>query len=490
MILREAHHEYQLLTREQMFLAATTLVFLTGLGLTKALPILVPWLRSQLRFKPGVKGGGAIRIGSILLRDDTRLRQTHIVGATGTGKSVLLEQLVFQDLARGYGAVIIDPKGDRELYERVRGYCKLLGREEDLHLLSATYCEESVRWNPCRLGNVSELQSKFFNSAIYTEPHYAKACELGLLKAFKGLTSEMADGFTVSDLLIKLMEISQEEKDATIKGLFLDLYNLAEGEWREILCCGSKNRESTEISLLDITRKNEILFVDLPTESKSVQSTRMGRLLLQELMLISGLRKTFPNIRAGKPFSVYIDEFDAFATENFATFLNKGRSSGFMIHMAHQTLSDLEKVGKHFEGQVLGNTNVRFIFRQDDPVDAERWSKFLGTQKVTKKTHQAQDGNLTGMTSNRETQEFKIHPDTIKELLVGECIFSAKTERELKKVRIPFLDKLNSKSRQFPVQRSATDHSPVDRRKSLDQLKDRFEIFLQANEIVKGDEPA
>jgi conjugal transfer pilus assembly protein TraD len=415
------------MTREQLALAAVTAMGLLAAGLGKAL---------QSRALPSLGGWGrrkgpGIPVGRAWLSDDARLRHTHIVGATGSGKTVLIEQLLLEDIKSGRGALVIDPKGDRELYERVRDQCRQLGREKDLHLLSATYRDESAVWNPCGLGDVSELQSKFFNSAIYAEPHYAKWCERALLQAFNEMVPEHPKGFTVSDLVDRLETFceSQKGRDEKMEGLFLDLYNLAKGEWGPVLCCDDDvGGEKTEVSLLELTRNNQILFVDLPTEAKKVQSARIGRLLTQELMLISGLRKIYPAIRSEMPFSVYIDEFDAFATESFATFLNKGRSSGFMIHIAHQTLSDLNRIGPDFAGQILGNCNVRFIFRQDDPDDAERWSRFIGTRIAVKKTYQTQDGSRTGMSSNREVQEFVVAPDKIKALKIGQAILSIKTD--------------------------------------------------------------
>ena len=48
------------------------------------------------------------------------------------------------------------------------------------------------------------------------------------------------------------------------------------------------------LQMLEFVQQGKILFVDLPTEAKAVQSSRIGRLLLQEVMLISGLRKALP----------------------------------------------------------------------------------------------------------------------------------------------------------------------------------------------------
>ncbi len=394
-------------------------------------------------------------IGSIRISDDARLRHTHIVGATGSGKTVLIEKMLYSDLARGLGALVIDPKGDREFYERIRSYCRSIGRESDLHLLSASRAEESVLWNPCRLGDVSELQSKFFNSSIYDHHFYAKAVELGLLRAFQSLNRARPQGFDLHDLCQTLQGMAAESKDETLKGLFFDLNSLALSEWGDLFCGGGLSSSKREITLFDITRRNEILFVDLPTEAKKTQSQRIGRLLLQEFTLLSGMRKNYPHLKGERPFSIYIDEFDAFATPGFATFLNKGRSSAFMIHLAHQTLSDLSLVSKEFAGQIMGNTNVRFIFRQDDPDDAETWSRFFGTRNAIKRTFQTQDGTSTGLSSNREVLEFRISPDTIKDLPIGECVVSIKTDRIFEKIRVPYSDGEHPSQPKLPMIRES-----------------------------------
>jgi hypothetical protein len=383
------------------------------------------------------RNSAGVRLGPVFLGDDDRVRHCHIVGSPGSGKTEMTKSLIFEDIRRGRGCFIIDAKGDRELFEEVRGFCRTVGREGELKLLSATYPDESAVWNPCGLGNASELQSKFLNANIYSEPFYAKACELGLIQAFNELTKRKRGGFSLPDLVRELKYLADKQKSDSIEGLFYDFGSLAQSEWAQILGCSPDWASGRETSLLDIVQKNQILFVDLPTEGKSIQSSRIGRLLTQELILLSGLRKSYPELNSSGVFSVYIDEFDAFATEIFIAFLNKGRSSRFMIHIAHQTLSDLRRISADFAGQVLGLCNVHLICRQDDPDDAEFWSRFIGTRAVIKRTFQTQDGHMTGMSSNRETLEFIVGPDEIKTLRVGECVVSIKTQKMSRKVRLP-----------------------------------------------------
>jgi hypothetical protein len=392
-----------------------------------------------------------IRIGKIELGGQDRLRHTHIVGATGSGKSVLLENLILADIKNGLGALIIDPKGDRSFYERIKKECKAMGREEDLHLISANYPEESRAWNPCRLGDVAEVHSKLINPWVFSEPFYEKSCHRALLHALNALDASKAPYFLPDvQKKIKNAPVSKDH----IQGLDHDLGNLIESEWKELLMAGPNKLGLKELSILDAVRKNEIIFLDLPAEGKSTQSKLVGKLFLQELMLISGLRKVYPGLRTGKPFMIYVDEFDAFANESFITFLNKGRSSDLAIHLAHQTLSDLKKVSPEFQRQVLGNTNVRFVFRQDDPDDAETWALFFGTKEVVKSTYRVSAGSETGDSSNRLSREFNIHPDAIKALGTGECVYSAKSRRALEVIKVP-LPRAIAGAMKMPISRAS-----------------------------------
>jgi len=466
----------------QLALIATmafALILLYGSNGILKLSKLIFGMLSLGRFKTSMLKKTHVSLGEILLTDEDRMRHTHILGATGTGKTVLIEQLIYQDLMRGYGVLIIDAKGDRELYDRVKSFCKKIGRENDLKYLSSTNLKESVRWNPCRLGNSSELQNKFFNSSKYENSFYAKACELALLQVFNKIGDE--PNLTLSEMRDELNRLSKDGKDEFLKGLYFDIQNLSSGEWSPVLGTSPKEGNQEEISLLDITRKNDILFVDLPTEGKAVQSSRLGALLLQEITLISGMRKRCPFVKSEQPFSVFVDEFDAFATDPFISFLNKGRSSGFMIHLAHQTLSDLRKVSPTFEGQVMGNVNNRFIFRIDISEDAEKLSKLFGTKSATKQTYQTDGGSHSGKGSTRDVQEFEIHPDAIKRLKTGECIFSVKTTGVIKQIRVPALkDHLQKAS--LPISRNTLSQSITKEIKKHDPYAELTDLISGASQ--------
>jgi hypothetical protein len=286
-----------------------------------------------------------------------------------------------------------------------------------------------------------------------------------------------------------------------IQGLTIELQSFAKSEWGRILCMPQSGNGPNQpvISLLDIRLRNEILYVDLPVQAKAIQCSRVGKLLLQEIVLLSGLLQLHPELRTTCPFSIFVDEFGSFATEEFAKFLSMGRGSNFMITFAHQTLGDLERVSKPFRELVMGISNNRFIFRQDNPKDAEEWAKYLGTQTVTRKTYRTSGGLQTGDSSNRESEEFLVHPNKIKTLRVGECVLSMKTERVLRRLQLQFPPKLPKQrlgvlEREMPDDRLRGIGSPgLKERKSFEEMNsgttEQGNILEAARQAGRGQKP-
>ena len=60
----------------------------------------------------GIEIGRVSSQAPLMLADRDRARHTYILGATGTGKSTLMQRLINQDIANGEGIILIDPHGD------------------------------------------------------------------------------------------------------------------------------------------------------------------------------------------------------------------------------------------------------------------------------------------------------------------------------------------------------------------------------------------
>lgn len=55
----------------------------------------------------------------VRLSPEARVRHMHVIGASGTGKSTLLLNLIRQDVENGQGVALLDPHGD--LVNRILG---------------------------------------------------------------------------------------------------------------------------------------------------------------------------------------------------------------------------------------------------------------------------------------------------------------------------------------------------------------------------------
>lgn len=116
----------------------------------------------QRFFPPGDIGGDPWLHGveideqPVTLKLAERAGHTLVVGTTGVGKTRHAEFLIAQDIRRGDNVVIvIDPKGDLSLMQRVCREAKRSGRENELTVFHLGYPEVSARYNP--LGDFTRL---------------------------------------------------------------------------------------------------------------------------------------------------------------------------------------------------------------------------------------------------------------------------------------------------------------------------------------------
>jgi hypothetical protein len=97
-----------------------------------------------------------------------------------------------------------------------------------------------------------------------------------------------------------------------------------------------------------------------------------------------------------KPFAAIIDEFADLATEDFIGFLDRARSSRMSVVVAHQEISDLNRISLEFACRLMGNTSTLYAVLQKRPDSAEIIAGIAGTKAVKEETHQ-HDGEINRM---------------------------------------------------------------------------------------------
>lgn len=384
----------------------------------------------------------------------------HIVGASGFGKTVLISHILRSRIEGGRGCLFIDQKGDRETIEQFTSYVRAAGRLSDLKVFSLALHDNSSSYNLLNNGSATELRDRIMGSLIWSEEYYknqsagflmhllAGLCWLRDNRSLKidielivrclkdvdyiaGLTKQIP--YELDRVRMRLEEahsfLSSNDNFKSLQGLRVQLESIAYSDFGDRVLW-SENA----IDLFEAVRAGKIVFMFLDTRRFGETARAVGRFIIQDLKAVSARIDSEITASDRRPFTVIIDEFSDLADEEFVGFLDRARSSRIGIVVAHQEISDLDRISPQFCGRLMGNTATLFAFLQKRPESAELICGIAGTRRVKEVTQQFDSKMLiripTGMQSEKEVDEFIIHPNVVKSLGVGECVVVSKYPRK------------------------------------------------------------
>ena len=110
--------------------------------------------------------------------EDARQHIT-IPGTTGSGKTTAILSLLANALAQGSGFVLVDGKGDRDLFGKVLALARRFGREDDVRALNfmvASGLKQSHTWNAFATGNADAIPNCWRASSASRRPMTRTAC--------------------------------------------------------------------------------------------------------------------------------------------------------------------------------------------------------------------------------------------------------------------------------------------------------------------------
>ncbi len=384
--------------------------------------------------------GAAVRIPERALR-------THglILGATGAGKSTTLLALMKDQLSRGRAVVAIDLKGSPAFADSLRTAAEHAGRRFTLWSPDG-----SVHWNPLASGNATELKDKLLGTERFTEPHYRRAAERYLQLAIQaGQELAGAEPLTLSQLVallsperlaIATRSVTPQRRDhlreyissltpdqhSAVRGLASRLAILTESHIGPLL---EPSSGRPTVDLHRALRDGEVVLFSLNSSSYGSLAAMLGTLAVQDLVSVSGERLS--RGQGSRPALVAVDEFSALHADNVLSLLARGREAGIGVLLATQELADLDRLGRGFRDQVLGNTALKIAHRQDVPDSAETVAKLAGTMRVWEESYQHRPG--TGRASGgvargaRLVDRYHVDPERVRTLGVGEAVVVTKT---------------------------------------------------------------
>jgi conjugal transfer pilus assembly protein TraD len=308
-----------------------------------------------------------------VLTDAQLDRHVLILGTTGAGKSRLLELLALQAVRRGDAVVVIDPKGDARLLDRVR---RAAG--ERFRLLSLPHPERSVRYNPIgRFHDVREVADRIaallpasgdalpFRNFAWEIVHTA-ASDLHrkgpvTLRALKKAAIDRPSGALAS----RPREYYQKQASALVP-LLSKLSS-------ELL---SPVKEG--LSWEEVDQKRQVAFLDLGALLGQESASAVAKMSLLDLQSHIGARYAFG--KGGGPVWLFVDELGDVVTGAFVDLLAKSRGAGLRIVACAQSAADLEAGLGDRAGalRVIANAGTLVHFRAQSAADAELFSELAG----------------------------------------------------------------------------------------------------------------
>jgi len=365
-----------------------------------------------------------------------------LLGATGSGKTVVQVLLALAAIRRNFGVIYIDPKGDDFVREELRAAASRAGRgfrEWDP--------QGKTIYNPYDRGTNTEIADKLLAAEVFTEPHYQRLAQryighviralrlAGVPVSLATVVEHMHSGHLASltrkmsptdarPLLAYLESLTpQQERD--IAGARDRLAILAESDVGHLL---EPATGGEQLDLRESLDRGDVVLFRLEADRRPLAAEMLGAAIVQDLVAISQERQHGEQ----RPALVIIDEFSAFGAPQTQRLFGRGRGAWLSQVLGTQEVADLgpndTKVlsgGGGILAQVAGNIEVLLCGRQNMPASAELVAAIAGTRGAwitTEQTHAPAAGLLTGLGSRSRGREYVVHPDTIKRLDVGEFV--------------------------------------------------------------------
>lgn len=303
----------------------------------------------------------------------------YVIGKTGTGKSTLLKTMILQDILAGRGLGLFDPHGD--LTNEILALAREHGRDNIVYLDTP-----NANWtfNPLSrvaVGHealaVAELIEVF--KKIWTDewgPRLEHLLRNVLFTLFEAPDATLAD---VHPLLTdrKYRErVAQSLHNSEVRDFWLTEYAGYSPAFRAVVTAPLQNKlgalltdprlrsiitaEKSSFDLESIMDEGQVLLVNLSRGQIGEGPAMLLGALLAASIGLEGLARADRPEHERRDFCLYLDEFQMFATQSFATMLAELRKYRVALVLANQYLGQLEP---EVRDAVVGNVGTTISFR-------------------------------------------------------------------------------------------------------------------------------
>lgn len=354
----------------------------------------------------------------IRLSDKDRRRHIHIIGQTGVGKSVLQENLAYQDMLDGRGFAFVDPHGDsaeallsKVPKERVEDVVYFNPSDMDnpigLNMFEFDHpdqkdflVQEAIGmlyglYDPGHTGIVGpRLEHIFRNCALLlmSDPGGGTFIDIPKLlidDAFMKSKLKYVTDQQVLDFWTKEFPASQRSSEAgEVISWVVSKFGpfISNDAMRNII-----GQKKSGFDFADVMNNRKILLVNLSKgKMGDLNSKLLGIIFVMKFQAAAMARANIPE-EERKDFTLYVDEFQNFATDSFETILSEARKYRLSLVLGNQFMTQLKEslreailgnVGTTVTGRI-GITDAEIMVKRYTPVfDAEDLTKLPNFESV------------------------------------------------------------------------------------------------------------
>ena len=314
-----------------------------------------------------------------------RRQHMYVLGKSGTGKSVLLSNLIVQNIQNGEGVCVVDPHG--ELVEEI------------LHSIPENRVKDVIYFNPA-----DTEYSIGFNVIQVDDPKYKHLVASGLMGIFTKIWANAWSArmeYILNNAILALLDtpdttllgiprllvdkdyrqmIINNLKDPVVKAFWVHEYEQWREQFRNEAIAPIQNKvgqflstsiirnvvgqSTSTIDVFKIMNEGKIFLVNVSKgRIGEDNSALLGGMIITKIQLAAMERVRIPEDER-KDFYLYVDEFQNFATDAFANILSEARKYRLNLTIAHQYTAQIEnKDGSQVRDAVFGNVGTMIIFR-------------------------------------------------------------------------------------------------------------------------------
>ncbi|MCX6812955.1 MAG: type IV secretion system DNA-binding domain-containing protein [Candidatus Azambacteria bacterium] len=319
------------------------------------------------------------------IKIDDRRRHMYIIGQTGTGKTTLLMNMLVSDIVAGRGVGFIDPHGDMA--------------EHLLNYIPKERIEDVIYFNPADMAYPIA-----FNAIEKVDPEVKHLVASGLMGVFKKIWPDVWSArmeYILNNTVLSLLEIPgstllginrmfsdkafrksvvDQLDDPVIKAFWTQEYAKYQQRYEQEATAAIQNKigqfSSAAVirniigqphSSFDFRKamdERKIIIMNLSKGRVGEDNSKLlGGMLITKIQLAAMSRVDIPE-EERKDFYLYVDEFQNFVTDSFATILSEARKYRLDLIITNQYIGQLvHDQNTRVKDAIFGNVGTFIAFR-------------------------------------------------------------------------------------------------------------------------------